>query len=229
MPKARPTSSPANNPPNRRRYYPAQPRRLPLPSPEQRTLIFCKPYKVLSSFTDPDGHSTLSDYVDVPGVYAAGRLDYDSEGLLILTSDGRLAHRITHPHYKLLKTYLVQVENIPAETALNQLRQGVVIKGERTRPAEVAILPAEPEIFPRSEPVRFRPTIPTAWLQIGLREGRKRQIRHMTAAVGHPTLRLIRIAIGPITLGALNPGEWRDLSGDEIKTLWRSLQALTGK
>lgn len=207
-----------------RRYYPAQPRRSPSPpAGGHQTLIFCKPYKVLSSFTDPEGHTTLSDYLEVPGVYAAGRLDYDSEGLLLLTSDGWLAHHITQPKYKLKKIYLVQVENIPTETALNQLRQGVLVQGERTRPAEVELLPVEPDIFPRSEPIRYRPTIPTAWLKIGLREGRKRQIRRMTAAVGHPTLRLIRIAIGPIALGSLTPGQWRDLTPAELEILKLSL------
>jgi len=207
-----------------RRYYPAQPHRSPsAPLGGHRTLIFCKPYKVLSSFTDPEGHTTLSDYVDVPGVYAAGRLDYDSEGLLLLTSDGWLAHRITQPKYKLKKIYLVQIENIPTKAALNQLRQGVIVQGERTRPAEVELLATEPDIFPRSEPVRHRPTIPTVWLKIGLREGRKRQIRRMTAAVGHPTLRLIRIAVGPITLGQLTPGQWRDLTPAELKTLKQNL------
>jgi 23S rRNA pseudouridine2457 synthase len=188
-----------------------------------RTLIFCKPYKVLSCFTDPEGRPTVGDYVKVSGVYAAGRLDYDSEGLLLLTSDGKLAHRITHPKYKLKKVYLVQVENIPDETALDQLRRGVLVKGKRTRPAEVELLSHEPELFPRSQPIRYRRTVPTAWLKITLREGRKRQARRMTAAVGHPTLRLIRIAIGSITLGDLTPGQWRDLSGDELKSLSRSL------
>ena len=207
-----------------RRYYPAQPRRSPsVPPGGHRTLIFCKPYKVLSSFTDPEGHTTLGDYIDVPGVYAAGRLDYDSEGLLLLTSDGWLAHRITQPKYKLQKIYLVQVENVPTTMALYQLRQGVLVHGERTRPAEVELLTAEPDVFPRSEPIRYRLTVPTAWLKIGLREGRKRQIRRMTAAVGYPTLRLIRTAIGPITLGQLTPGQWRDLTPIELKTLKQSL------
>lgn len=207
-----------------RRTYPARPRHSPSTSVGgHRTLVFCKPYKVLSSFTDPEGHTTLSEYIDVPGVYAAGRLDYDSEGLLLLTSDGWLAHRITQPKYKLKKIYLVQVENIPTEAALNQLRQGIVVQGERTRPAEVELLAAEPDIFPRSEPIRYRPIIPATWLKIGLREGRKRQIRRMTAAVGHPTLRLIRTAIGPITLGQLIPGQWRDLTPAELKILEQSL------
>jgi 23S rRNA pseudouridine2457 synthase len=212
--------------PVKRRYYPTQTRQTSalLPAEQHRTLIFCKPYKVLSSFTDPEGHATLSDYIHVPGVYAAGRLDYDSEGLLILTSDGRLAHRITHPKYKLTKIYWVQVENIPNQTALSQLRQGVIIQGERTRPAEVSLLKEEPDIFPRSEPIRYRPTIPTAWLEIKLREGRKRQIRRMTAAVGHPTLRLVRIAIGPLTLGSLTPGQWRDLTRAELKLLHEQLR-----
>jgi 23S rRNA pseudouridine2457 synthase len=187
-----------------------------------RTLIFCKPYKVLSCFTDPEGRPTVADYVDVPGVYAAGRLDYDSEGLLLLTADGKLAHRITHPRYKLAKRYLAQVEHIPAEAALKQLRQGVVVKGKRTRPAETRLLPEEPALFPRPEPIRYRKSVPTAWLEITLREGRKRQVRRMTAAVGHPTLRLIRIAIGPVHLGNLKPGQWRDLTKAELKHLWAS-------
>lgn len=190
---------------------------------KNRTIIFCKPYKVLSSFTDPEGRPALGDYVDVPDVYAAGRLDYDSEGLLLLTSDGKLAHRITHPKYKLKKVYLVQVENKPAETALNRFRHGVMVKGKRTRPAQVELLPTEPEIFPRPKPIRYRKNIPAVWLKVTLQEGRKRQVRRMTAAVGHPTLRLIRIAIGSITLDNLLPGQWRDLTPTELRTLRRSL------
>lgn len=203
-----------------RRYYPATP---PKPAAPGRTLIFCKPYKVLSSFTDAEGRPALGDYIDVPDVYAAGRLDYDSEGLLLLTSDGKLAHRITHPKHKLDKVYLVQVENIPTPAALEQLRQGVVIKGAKTRPAQAELLPAGPEIFPRSVPIRYRNNIPTAWLKITLREGRKRQVRKMTAAVGHPTLRLVRVAIGPVSLGDLQPGQWRDLSATELQKLRKSL------
>ena len=165
----------------------------------------------------------MGDYIDIPDIYAAGRLDYDSEGLLLLTSDGKLAHRVTHPKYKLKKVYLVQVENIPAETALNRLRRGVVVKGKRTRPAQVESLPTEPEIFPRTKPIRYRKSIPTAWLKITLQEGRKRQVRRMTAAVGYPTLRLIRIAIGSITLGNLIPGQWRDLTPNELHALRASL------
>jgi 23S rRNA pseudouridine2457 synthase len=188
-----------------------------------RTLIFCKPYNVLSSFTDSEGRATVGDYVEVPNVYAAGRLDYNSEGLLLLTSDGKLAHRVTHPKHKLEKVYLVQVENIPDEAALEPLRQGVVIKGKRTRPAKVAHLPDAPELFPRSTPIRYRKTVPTTWLKITLQEGRKRQVRRMTAAVGYPTLRLIRVAIGPVSLGNLQPGQWRDLTEVELAALRRSL------
>ena len=189
-----------------------------------RTLIFCKPYEVLSSFTDPEGRPTVGDYVDVPDVYAAGRLDYDSEGLLLLTSNGKLAHRITHPRYKLGKVYLAQVENVPVEAALAQLRQGVLVDGIRTRPAAVELLPEEPQLFLRAKPIRYRQNIPTAWLKLTLRGGRRRQVRRMTAAIGHPTLRLVRIAIGPITLGNLLPGQWRDLTDDELKALWNSLK-----
>ena len=206
-----------------RRYYPAQPRSAKAKQIQNQTLIFCKPYQVLASFTDPEGRPTIGNYVTVPHVYPAGRLDYDSEGLLILTSDGKLAHRITHPRYKLKKTYLVQVENIPNEASLAQLQQGVFIKDKKTRPAEVELLAHEPEIFPRSTPIRYRKTIPTAWLKMTLHEGRKRQIRQMTAAVGHPTLRLIRIAIGPITLNNLLPGQWRELTRAELQALWASL------
>lgn len=188
-----------------------------------RTLILCKPFRVLSAFTDPEGRATVGDYVEVPDVYAAGRLDYDSEGLLLLTSDGKLAHRITHPRYKLEKTYLVQVENIPSPAALERLRRGVLVKGEKTRPARAELLSEDPLIFPRVPPIRYRKMIPTAWLKISLREGRKRQVRRMTAAIGHPTLRLVRIAIGPITLGDLQPGQWRDLTPTELGQLHRSL------
>jgi len=178
---------------------------------------------VLSSFTDDEGRATVGNYVPVPDVYAAGRLDYDSEGLLLLTSNGKLAHRITHPKHKLQKTYLVQVENIPDPQALAQLRRGVLVKDKKTLPARVEILTSEPDLFPRSEPIRERKNIPTAWLKITLREGRKRQVRRMTAVVGYPTLRLIRVAIGPIELGDLQPGQWRDLTSAELNQLHKSL------
>lgn len=183
------------------------------------TLAFFKPYGVVSHFTDQGGQTTLADYIPLPGVYAAGRLDKDSEGLLLLTSDGPLAHRITSPRHNLAKTYLAQVERLPDEAALEALRQGVIIEGAKTLPAQVEMLPEEPILPPRPAPIRHRKNVPTAWLKITLMEGRNRQIRHMTAAVGHPTLRLVRIAIGPVTLGDLAPGQWRELSAEEVKSL----------
>lgn len=183
---------------------------------QPRSILFNKPYEVLPCFTDPEGRKTLADYIDLPGVYAAGRLDYDSEGLMILTSDGGLSHRITDPQHKLSKVYLAQVERIPDEGALNQLRAGVVLSGTRTRPAEVRLLAQDPSLPDRPAPIRFRKTVPTAWVEIVLREGMNRQVRRMTAAVGHPTLRLVRVAVGPIALGDLQPGQWRALTAQEI-------------
>lgn len=188
-----------------------------------RYILFYKPYDVLSTFTDPEGRQTVGSYVTAPGVYAAGRLDQDSEGLMLLTDDGRLAHVLTDPAHKLPKTYFVQVENVPDKQALGQLRHGVSVKGEVTLPAEVELLDSEPDLPPRAKPIRFRPSIPTAWLRVVLREGRKRQIRHMTAAVGHPTLRIVRVAIGPLTLHGLQPGQWRDLTPEELTTLRNAL------
>ncbi len=189
-------------------------------TPLARTIAFNKPYGVLPCFTDQEGRPTLADHVAIPGVYAAGRLDLDSEGLLLLTSDGTLAHHITDPQHKLPKVYLAQVERIPNEEALEQLRKGVVLNGKKTRPAEVRLLPEDPQLPDRSVPIRFRKNVPTAWLEITLREGLNRQVRRMTAAVGHPTLRLIRVAIGPIVLADLQPGQWRDLTSSEIKQIY---------
>jgi 23S rRNA pseudouridine2457 synthase len=179
-----------------------------------------KPWGVLSKFTDSEGRPTLADYVVEPRVYPAGRLDMDSEGLLLLTSDGDLAHRLTAPFYKVPKTYLVQVERIPDEYALIQLRQGVMVKGKRTRKAKVHLLHREPAVHPRPVPIRFRKSVPTAWLRMEIQEGMNRQIRHMTAQVGHPTLRVIRVGIGPIRLGSLPPGEWRWLREGELRGLF---------
>jgi len=195
-----------------------------MPTTAHRYLLLYKPYDVLSSFTDPEGRPTLGDYVSVPGIYAAGRLDRDSEGLMLLTNDGWLAHRLTHPRHKQPKTYLAQVEGIPDERALEALRSGVLVKGKLTAPAEVELLPDEPDLPPRPVPIRYRARIPTAWLRIILREGRKRQVRHMTAAVGHPTLRLVRVAIGPLKLGDLQPGQWRDLTREELAALRRTVK-----
>jgi len=177
-----------------------------------QVIAFNKPYGVLPCFTDAQGRPTLADYIKIPGVYAAGRLDFDSEGLMILTSDGALAHRITDPRYKLPKVYWAQVERIPDEAALEKLRKGVLIGGKRTKPAEVRLMPEAPGLPDRPVPIRFRKSVPTAWLEIILHEGMNRQVRRMTAAVGHPTLRLVRVAIGPVLLGDLQPGQWRELA-----------------
>lgn len=183
------------------------------------TLAFFKPYGVLTKFTDEEGRPTLADYIDVPNVYAAGRLDLDSEGLLLLTDNAGLAKRITDPKHEREKVYLAQVERIPDEAALRKLRQGVEIQGYRTRPAQAQLLTDEPNLPPRPVPIRYRANIPTAWVRITLHEGKNRQVRRMTAAVGHPTLRLVRIAIGSIQLGELQPGEWRELSSQEVRFL----------
>jgi 23S rRNA pseudouridine2457 synthase len=184
-----------------------------------RYLMLNKPYDVQSQFSGDDPARTLKGYVPVPGVYPVGRLDMDSEGLLLLTDDGPLAHRLTDPRYDHAKTYWVQVERVPDEAALEHLRQGVVIQGERTRPAEVRLLEDAPELPERPVPVRFRKNVPTAWLEVRLREGRNRQIRRMTAAVGYPTLRIYRVALGPVSLGDLAPGSWRELRPDEVEAL----------
>lgn len=187
--------------------------------------MFYKPYGVLPSFTDQAGRPTLAKYVAIPGVYAAGRLDLDSEGLLVLTSDGALAHYITDPRHELPKVYLAQVERMPTEEALEHLRQGVRLKGRRTKPAEVQVLSDVLALPPRPVPIRFRKSVPTVWLQITLREGLNRQIRRMTAAVGHPTLRLVRIAIGTMVLGDLQPGQWRELTTREIAQITATKRA----
>lgn len=173
-----------------------------------RVLRFWKPYGVLTKFTDADGRPTLADYISVPGVYAAGRLDMDSEGLLLLTDSGRLSARLTDPAFAHPRTYWAQVEGIPSDDAIRLLCAGVEIKGGRTRPAQVSRLVDEPDLPPRPVPIRYRKDIPTAWLQLTLTEGRNRQVRRMTAHVGHPTLRLIRVAVGGVTLDGLSPGAW---------------------
>ncbi len=192
--------------------------------PPLRTIAFNKPHGVLPSFTDPDGRKTLADFIDLPGVYAAGRLDLDSEGLLLLTSDGRLAHYITDPQHKLAKVYLVQIERVPKEEALRQLREGVMLNGKITKPAEVRLLPDDPQLPDRPVPIRFRKNVPTAWVEMTLREGLNRQVRRMTASVGHPTLRLVRVAVGPIVLGGIQPGEWRDLTSSEIEQIYAAVR-----
>jgi 23S rRNA pseudouridine2457 synthase len=174
-------------------------------------ILFNKPYDVLCQFTDASGRTTLGDYIPITGVYPAGRLDRDSEGLVVLTDDGSLQHRIADPRHKLAKRYWVQVEGEPDAAALARLRKGVLLNDGMTAPAEAELI-AAPAIWPRTPPIRFRAHIPTAWLRLTLREGRNRQVRRMTAAVGHPTLRLIRHGIGDWDLGDLAPGEYRILT-----------------
>lgn len=176
-----------------------------------RLIAFNKPYDVLTQFSDQDGRQTLKDFIDIADIYPAGRLDRDSEGLLLLTNNGRLQHHITDPQHKLPKTYWVQVENIPDPAALLQLQQGVMLKDGLTKPAQARKI-APPDVWDRTPPVRFRQSIPTQWLEIQISEGKNRQVRRMTAAIGHPTLRLIRVAIGPWQLNALQPGQWREVN-----------------
>ncbi len=168
-----------------------------------------KPFNVLCQFTDDGGRRTLAEFVTLKGVYPAGRLDYDSEGLLLLTDDGALQQRIADPRYKEKKTYLAQVEGIPGAAALELLQRGVTLRDGMTAPAGVRLVPEPNWLWPRDPPIRKRLNIPTAWLELTLTEGRNRQVRRMTAAVGHPTLRLLRVAIGAWSLSGLRPGEWR--------------------
>lgn len=174
-----------------------------------RILLFNKPYGVICQFTPEAGHQSLKEFIPLPDFYPAGRLDTDSEGLVLLTDDGKLQQRISDPRHKWPKVYWVQVEGIPDESALEKLRRGVNLKDFIARPAEVRPIEEPPGLWPRTPPIRFRKHIPTAWLEIVLHEGKNRQVRRMTAAVGFPTLRLIRYAVGPFTLDQLAPGRWR--------------------
>lgn len=188
---------------------------------DRQYILFYKPYGVLCQFTD-DSQSprpTLKEYIAIPEVYSVGRLDFDSEGLLLLTNDGQLKHRLIDPQFEHPRTYWVQVENIPTEEALQKLRDGVVIQGYQTKPAKVNLLESEPDLPLRNPPIRFRANIPTTWIELTLTEGKNRQVRKMTAAVGFPTLRLVRVAIAHLRLTNLNVGEWRNLSDRELQEL----------
>jgi 23S rRNA pseudouridine2457 synthase len=200
-----------------------------------RYILFYKPYGVLSQFSDAFGGSrsdhrngekerrTLKDYIPVPKVYPVGRLDWDSEGLMLLTNRGQLQHRLADPRYGHSRTYWVQVERVPDPVAIQQLEQGVIIENYRTRPAKVRLLEPEPTLPPRDPPIRYRKSVPTAWLELVLTEGKNRQVRRMTAKVGFPTLRLVRVAIAHLHLGNMQPGEWRDLTAQELKLLLKGV------
>ena len=179
-------------------------------------IAFYKPYAVLSQFTSENGKQSLKDFGFPKNVYAVGRLDYDSEGLLLLTDDNSIKQKLTDPRFEHPKTYLVQVERIPTDESLLKLQTGMIIDGKKTKPAEVTLLVHEPNLPPRSVPIRFRKNVPTSWIKITLREGRNRQVRKMTAAVGFPTLRLVRTQIGNLGIGKLHPGEWKEISQKEI-------------
>lgn len=189
-------------------------------------ILLNKPYGVLCQFTDAAGRKTLADIGAFPkNVYPAGRLDIDSEGLVLLTNDKGLQHQLTEPKLEHPRTYLVQVERVPTEESLQKLRKGIIIDRRRTKPAQARLLTKEPDLPPRPVPIRFRKTVGTAWIEIILREGRNRQVRRMTAAIGHPTVRLIRVGIGSLSIGRLQPGESRPLSGEEVQMLKQGVQA----
>ena len=184
-----------------------------------RYLLLNKPFEVLTQFTDEEGRATLKNFVDVKDVYPVGRLDFDSEGLVLLTDDKTFQHRLSDPKFKVPKTYWAQVEGAPADNDLEPLRKGVVIDGKTTLPAKARVLDPQPELWERSKPIRFRANIPTTWIELTITQGINRQVRRMTAAAGFPTLRLVRAGFGDLTFEGLAPGQWRELDPQEIKTL----------